>query len=75
MLAASPARTSRISALDPHQRGVAAAVAALVLLIVVVAVAAGGGPEGAGRTDELPRQTPAELQQPLQDLHDAVNGD
>ena len=76
-LARKPAAlASRISALDPHQRGVAAAVAALVLLIVVVAVAAGGSSGGSGASgDDLPRQTPAELEQPLQDLHDAVNGD
>ena len=72
-LARQPAAVARrVSGMDPHQRGVAAAVAALVLLIVVVAIAAGGGAGGTG--DELPSNTPPELEQPLQDLHDAVNG-
>jgi serine/threonine protein kinase len=52
------------------QRGIAAAVAALVLFLVVVAVA--GGTTGGG--DDLPGNTPAELVEPLQELHDAVEG-
>jgi serine/threonine protein kinase len=52
------------------QRGIAAVVAALVLFLVVVAVA--GGTSSGG--DDLPDNTPSELVEPLQDLHDAVEG-
>lgn len=52
------------------QRGIAAVVAALVLFLVVVAVA-GGTTDG---RDDLPDNTPSELVEPLQDLHDAVEG-
>jgi len=52
------------------QRGIAAVVAALVLFLVVVAVA--GRTTGAG--DDLPDNTPSELVEPMQDLHDAVEG-
>jgi serine/threonine protein kinase len=52
------------------QRGIAAVVAALVLFLVVVAVA--GRTTGGG--DDLPANTPGELVEPLQDLHDAVEG-
>jgi hypothetical protein len=45
-------------------------VAALVLFLVVVAVA--GGTSSGG--DDLPDNTPSELVEPLQDLHDAVEG-
>jgi serine/threonine protein kinase len=71
-----PARlVRRLAALDSHHRGVAAAVAALVLLIVVVAIAADrDSGSGGAAPDRLPRETPAELRAPLQDLHDAVNG-
>jgi eukaryotic-like serine/threonine-protein kinase len=55
----------------PHVR-VVLGVCALILLVVVVAgIAAGGGqPQNTG----VPPDTPRELQQPLQDLHDAVEG-
>lgn len=53
------------------QRGIAAVVAALVLFLVVVAVA--GGTTSTG--NDLPADTPSELVEPLQDLHDAVEGD
>jgi serine/threonine protein kinase len=52
------------------QRGIAAVVAALVLFLVVVAVAGGS----TGDRDDLPDNTPSELVEPLQDLHDAVEG-
>ena len=47
-------------------------VCALILLVVVVAGIAAGGdqPQNTG----VPADTPPELQQPLQDLHDAVEG-
>jgi hypothetical protein len=64
----------RAAELDAHVRGVAASVAALVLLIVVVAIAADTDSDAAGTDDGLPRETPSELREPLQDLHDAVNG-
>jgi eukaryotic-like serine/threonine-protein kinase len=55
----------------PHVR-VVLGVCALILLVVVVAgIAAGGNePQDTG----VPPNTPPELQQPLQDLHDAVEG-
>lgn len=69
---APPSWIDRLRALPPHQVGVAAALAALVLLIVVAALAAGGG--DAPRERELPPNTPSQLEQPLSDLHDAVEG-
>jgi serine/threonine protein kinase len=64
----------RAAGLDAHVRGVAASVAALVLLIVVVAIASDTDSGSTGTDDGLPRETPSELREPLQDLHDAVNG-
>lgn len=63
----------RARALEPHERGVAAAVACLLLLILVVAVVAGGG-GGSGSGSDLPPNTPPALERPLTDLHDAVEG-
>jgi len=62
---------ARAIATPPHVR-VVLGVCALILLVVVVAgIAAGGGqPQQTG----LPPDTPPELQQPLQELHDAVEG-
>ena len=62
---------ARARAMPPHQRGVAAAVVGILLLVVIAGIAAdsGGNPD-----DDLPARTPQELEQPLQDLHDAVNG-
>jgi serine/threonine protein kinase len=60
----------RLRALEPHERGVAGAVGALVVFLVVAALAAGGG----GSSSEVPADTPRRLEQPLQDLHDAVDG-
>ena len=54
-----------------HQVAVAAVVAVLVLLIAVAALVADADDTG-GRN--LPPNTPTELQQPLSDLHDAVEG-
>ena len=52
--------------------------AAAVVVVVVAAVVAlstlSGSTDGGGGTD-VPRGVPARLQQPLQDLHDAVEGD
>jgi len=52
-----------------------------VLLVVVVALASGGGSGsgqsgsgGSGGGHGVPADTPAQLRQPLQDLHDAVDG-
>ncbi len=71
-LARQPGRiAARVAAMPPHQRGVAAAVAGILFLVIIAGIAADSG----GSTDdELPGQTPQELEQPLQDLHDAVNG-
>ena len=60
---------ARARALEPHQRGVAAAVAGILLLVVIAGIAADSG----GTSDDLPDKTPQELEQPLQDLHDSVN--
>ncbi len=68
---------ARVGSVDAHQRGVAAAVAALLLLLIVTAVAAGLDSGGSGTppdSDLIPDRTPARLQEPLQDLHDAVDG-
>ncbi len=51
-------------------RRFAAVLALLVLFLVVVAVAGGLASSG----DDLPDNTPDELVEPLQDLHDAVEG-
>ncbi len=72
-LARQPGKiAARAAAMPPHQRGVAAAVAGILLLVIVAGIAAD---TGGSSDDELPSQTPQELEQPLQDLHDAVNGD
>lgn len=71
-LARQPGRLAALAAgMPPHQRGVAAAVVGILLLVVIAGFAADtGGSTG----DELPSRTPQELEQPLQDLHDSVNG-
>lgn len=61
----------RAAATTESQRVLAAVGLVLVLLLVVAAVASGGA---GGGTGEVPAETPRRLQQPLQDLHDAVDG-
>jgi serine/threonine protein kinase len=61
----------RAAATTEHQRALAGVGAVLVLLLVLAGVAAGGR---GGGTGEVPADTPRRLQQPLQDLHDAVDG-
>jgi hypothetical protein len=63
---------ARAAATTEHQRVLAGVGAVLVLLLVLAGVAAGG--RGGGGTGEVPADTPRRLQQPLQDLHDAVDG-
>ena len=75
------------SRVPQHLWGVIGAVVALLLLVVVVGLAAGGsgssgsgsgssgsGGSGGAGSGGLPANTPAQLRQPLQDLHDAVDG-
>jgi eukaryotic-like serine/threonine-protein kinase len=82
-VAAAPESTPRgPSALDrlraraadiPSHMRVVIGVCALILVVVVVAgIAAGGGDQS--QDTGVPPGTPPELQQPLQDLHDAVEG-
>jgi eukaryotic-like serine/threonine-protein kinase len=62
---------TRAADTPPHVRVVLAVCALIVLVVVVAGIAAGGGqPQETG----VPPGTPSELQQPLQDLHDAVEG-
>jgi eukaryotic-like serine/threonine-protein kinase len=62
---------TRTADTPPHMRAVLGVCALIVLVVVVAGIAAGGGePQDTG----LPPDTPPELQQPLQDLHDAVEG-
>lgn len=68
------ALVTRFQALASHEKGVLAAIAALVLLIVVAGLAAGGDPGGDDPGGDVPSRTPEELKQPLQDLHDAIEG-
>ena len=61
-----------VRGMSSSQRGLAATLLALGAFIVIVAIAAGGDtPES---EDPLPRNVPADLEQPLRELHDAVNG-
>lgn len=55
-----------------HLWGVIGAVTAIVVLVVIVALASGSGSGSTG--DGPPAGTPQRLEQPLQDLHDAVDG-
>jgi eukaryotic-like serine/threonine-protein kinase len=61
----------RATSTPPHLR-VVGAVCALILLLVIVAGLAADDPEPAD--GGIPPNTPAELEEPLQDLHDAVEG-
>jgi eukaryotic-like serine/threonine-protein kinase len=60
----------RAAGTPPHLRVVFAVCALIVLVVVIAGLAAGGGddPGNSG----IPPQTPPELEQPLEDLHDAV---
>jgi eukaryotic-like serine/threonine-protein kinase len=60
---------ARAADTPPHLRAVAG-VCVLILILVVLAGLAAGGEDPAD--DRIPAQTPPELEQPLQDLHDAV---
>ena len=88
-LATSPARPrpgaallARAAEVPPHVRNVALAITAIVVLIVVAAFASSDGTSGSsGGTDTsgtpgttIPADTPSDLRDPLQDLHDAVLG-
>lgn len=63
--------TDRLRALTPSQRGIVAAIALLVLVLAVAALV-GRGDTG---SSDIPDNTPTELREPLQRLHDAVDGD
>lgn len=63
--------SDRLRALPSHQVALAGVLTSLVLLLVVAALAAGG--DDTDRRD-LPPNTPSQLEQPLADLHDAVEG-
>jgi len=65
------ARTA-VSNVPQHLWGVIGAVAAILLLVLIVGLAAGNDSGSAG--DGVPAGTPQRLEQPLQDLHDAVDG-
>ena len=69
--AAAATLLERARATTEHQRALAAVGALLLLLLVLAAVAARGGSTGTG---DIPAETPRRLQQPLQELHDAVDG-
>ena len=53
----------------PHLRVVLAVCALIVLVMVIAGLAAGGGDTG---ESGIPPETPPGLEQPLEDLHDAV---
>lgn len=60
----------RLRTLSSETWGAAAAIAALVVLLIVVALARGDEP-----ATDIPDNTPADLREPLTELHQAVNGD
>ncbi|QZY29757.1 protein kinase domain-containing protein [Nocardioides coralli] len=64
----------RAVAMPDHQRALVLVGAVLVLFLVLTAVVAGGSDGGGGGTGEVPQEVPRRLEQPLQDLHDAVDG-
>jgi serine/threonine protein kinase len=61
-----------LKGMTSRQRALAAVLSVLVALIVVAAFARGIATSA--DQDPLPRDVPTELEQPLRDLHDAVNG-
>jgi serine/threonine protein kinase len=69
---ARPSVADRVKGIEPHHRGVAGSLIALAALIIVVGLAAGStGSAG----PNLPDSTPAQLRQPLSELHTAVHGE
>lgn len=62
----------RWQTMPSSQRGLAATLTVLVVFLVIVAIAAGGS--SPDQDDPLPGNIPADLEQPLRDLHEAVNG-
>ena len=62
--------SGRVRAVPAEAWGVGAAFAALVLLMVVLALA-----RGTDAAPAIPDNTPAELREPLSELHVAVNGE
>ncbi|MDP2772888.1 MAG: serine/threonine-protein kinase [Nocardioides sp.] len=72
---AGPTLAERVREVPPHLRGAAAAIGAILVLLLVAAIASGGGSDDG--SDEpaaaaIPTGIPADLQAPLQELHDAV---
>jgi len=62
---------TRLSNLDRQQRGALVAIALLVVFLVLAGVLSTTGSDG----PDIPENTPTELQSPLRDLHEAVEGD
>lgn len=60
----------RLRTMPSDAIAIAGTLAVLVLLLVVAAIAADSGSE-----PDLPDNTPSELRQPLEDLHEAINGE
>jgi serine/threonine protein kinase len=63
-------RTRRLGGLSTEMWGVVAAFGALAVLMIALALAGGGD-----SAPDIPDNTPADLREPLTDLHVAVNGD
>lgn len=66
----------RVRQVPPHVRAAAAAIGAILVLLIVAAIVSSGGDSG-DRTEDagttIPVGVSAELQAPLQELHDAVD--
>jgi serine/threonine protein kinase len=60
----------RAAGTPPHLRVVLSVCGLIVLVVVIAGLAGGGGEEPTG--GGIPSDTPAELEQPLEELHDAV---
>lgn len=61
-----------IVGMSSSQRGLAATLLVLAVFLAIVAIS--GGSTSPESEDPLPRNVPADLEQPLRELHDAVNG-